>query len=378
MGTWEECSIVDLGTVNRGKSKHRPRNDKRLFGGKYPFLQTADIKKANLYITSYSETYSEFGLAQSKLWNKDTLCITIAANIAESAILKLKACFPDSVIGFIPYKDRANIKFVKYLLDEFKLYLQQISRGTTQDNLSLDKIKRIKFRVPNLKTQEKIADILSSYDDLIENNNRRIAILEQTAQELYKEWFVRFRFPGHEQTSFENGIPKGWEVKKVKEVVTRKEFGKLYKEKDLLSEGKVIVIDQSRKKFIGFHNEKPSHIATDENPMILFGDHSCKYQLMITPFSLAENVVPFVGNSIFTTYLFYTINGLVETTEYKRHWLELMNKKILVATNKLQLLFNANVINLLLQKNNLQEQNQNLIKQRDLLLPRLMSGKLEV
>lgn len=75
----------------------------------------------------------------------------------------------------------------------------------------------MKYLVPKVsfKTQEKIADILSSYDDLIENNNRRITILEQTAQELYKEWFVRFRFPGHEQTSFENGIPKGWERKKL-------------------------------------------------------------------------------------------------------------------------------------------------------------------
>ena len=148
MSEWNVCCIDDLGTVNRGKSKRRPRNDSILFGGLYPFIQTADVKKANLYITEYNETYSDIGLAQSKLWDKGTLCITIAANIAESAILGIDACFPDSVVGFIPHKGKSDLKFVKYLLDEFKVYMQQISKGTTQDNLSLEKLRRVKFNVP--------------------------------------------------------------------------------------------------------------------------------------------------------------------------------------------------------------------------------------
>lgn len=187
MSEWNVCCIDDLGTVNRGKSKHRPRNDSILFGGLYPFIQTADVKKANLYITEYNETYSDIGLAQSKLWDKGTLCITIAANIAESAILGIDACFPDSVVGFIPHKGKSDLKFVKYLLDEFKVYMQQISKGTTQDNLSLEKLRRVKFNVPGYNTQVKIANFLSTYDDLIENNQRRIALLEKAAQELYKE-----------------------------------------------------------------------------------------------------------------------------------------------------------------------------------------------
>lgn len=212
MSDWNVCRIDDLGTVNRGKSKHRPRNDAILFGGQYPFIQTADVKKANLYITEYDETYSEEGLAQSKLWKKGTLCITIAANIAESAILGIDACFPDSVVGFVPHTRKADLKFVKYLLDEFKVYMQQISKGTTQDNLSLEKLRRVKFNVPDYDTQVKIAGILSAYDDLIENNNRRIALLEKAAQELYKEWFVRFRFPGYETVSFEEKKSIGWTV----------------------------------------------------------------------------------------------------------------------------------------------------------------------
>ena len=94
-----EATLPDLGKFGRGVSKHRPRNDIKLLGGKYPLIQTGDIANAGLYITSYSNTYSELGLRQSKMWDKGTLCITIAANIAKTAILEFDACFPDSVVG---------------------------------------------------------------------------------------------------------------------------------------------------------------------------------------------------------------------------------------------------------------------------------------
>lgn len=132
--------LNELGTVARGKSKHRPRNDPVLYGGQYPFIQTGDVKHSNFYVTNYTQTYNEKGLAQSKLWEPGTLCITIAANIADTAILGIRACFPDSIIGFIPYKNRADVRFVKYCLESYKLQIQAISQGTTQENLSLEKL----------------------------------------------------------------------------------------------------------------------------------------------------------------------------------------------------------------------------------------------
>ena len=99
---WEKKKLDEVVKIGRGKSKHRPRNASFLYGGKYPFVQTGDIKAADLYLTEYTQTYSEEGLKQSKLWDENTLCVTIAANIAETAILKIKACFPDSIIGLIP------------------------------------------------------------------------------------------------------------------------------------------------------------------------------------------------------------------------------------------------------------------------------------
>jgi type I restriction enzyme S subunit len=170
---------------------------------------------SDLYITSYSQTYSELGLQQSKMWDKGTLCMTIAGeNTGEVALLGFKACFPDSVIAFVPDPARTDVRFVKYYFDTMKGRIKSISRGATQDNLSLDKLLSFDLRVPALPFQRRIGDILSSYDDLIENNTRRIKILEEMAQMLYREWFVNFRFPGHEKVGMVESelglIPEGW------------------------------------------------------------------------------------------------------------------------------------------------------------------------
>ena len=208
--------LDQLGSVARGKSRHRPRNDPALYGGQWPFFQTGDVKSAELYLRKFTQTYSELGLAQSKLWPVGTLCITIAANIADTAILGIPGCFPDSVVGFIADPAKADIRFIKYYIDTIKQGMQNASRGTTQDNLSVDKLLTFDFLVPPAKRQREIAAILSAYDDLIENNTRRIAILEEMARRIYEEWFVRFRFPGHEHTRMVDSplgpVPEGWRV----------------------------------------------------------------------------------------------------------------------------------------------------------------------
>lgn len=208
-------TLSDVGTIARGKSKHRPRNDPALYNGKYPFVQTGDVKRAKLYVTDYTQTYNEAGLAQSKLWPEGTLCITIAANIAESAILGIPACFPDSVIGFTPHSQKSDVRFIKYCLDCYKIQLQSISHGTTQDNLSLQKLESLRFSIPSWSEQRKIAAVLTAYDDLIENNRQRIALLEKMAEEIYREWFVRLRFPGHEHTPIHKGVPEGWQRRSI-------------------------------------------------------------------------------------------------------------------------------------------------------------------
>ena len=204
-------TLDQLGSVSRGRSRHRPRDAEFLYGGPYPFVQTGDVKKAGLYLRYFEQTYSEAGLAQSKLWPVGTLCITIAANIADTSILDIEACFPDSVIGFIAEPGKADARFVKYLFDAaLKMRFQSFTQGAAQDNLSQAKLLSIKFPVPELVVQTEIADTLSTYDDLIENNRHRIALLEEAARLLYREWFVHFRFPGHEHLKITDGLPEGW------------------------------------------------------------------------------------------------------------------------------------------------------------------------
>jgi type I restriction enzyme, S subunit len=218
-------ALDEIGKVGRGKSKNRPRNEPSLYGGDYPFIQTGDIKHSNLYITQYTQTYNEKGLAQSKLWDPGTLCITIAANIAETAILSFPACFPDSVIGFIPNKEKSDVRFIKYCMDTYKIHMQAISQGTTQDNLSLEKLLSVRFKIPLIPIQQKIAGILSCYDDLIENNNKRIALLERAAEEIYSEWFIRMRFPGWKQVKFMKGVPLGWEIMSIGSICSQMNSG---------------------------------------------------------------------------------------------------------------------------------------------------------
>jgi len=208
----QELALDQLGSVSRGRSRHRPRDAAFLYGGPFPFIQTGDVKRAGLYLRDYEQTYSEAGLAQSKLWPAGTLCITIAANIAETAILDIDACFPDSVIGFTSDPKKADTRFVKYLFDAvLKMRFRSFTQGAAQDNLSQEKLLSIKFPVHELSVQERIADILSSYDNLIENNRQRIALLEEAARLIYREWFVYFRFPGHEHVEVVDDVPAGWE-----------------------------------------------------------------------------------------------------------------------------------------------------------------------
>lgn len=274
-------------------------------------------------------------------------------------------------------------KFLYYVLSDnnFFNYDTVTSKGTKMPRGTQTAI--MKYLVPdiNIGKQRKIANILSTYDNLIENNNKRIKLLEQMVENFYKEWFVRFRFPGYEDVKFENGIPNGWKVKKIKDCVKRLPFNKLYKRNELEAEGKIIVIDQSSAEFLGYHNDEPSHFASIEKPVLLFGDHSCKFVLMVRDFSLGENVVPFISrneNKLNDYYLFYTVHKIIVTEEYKRHWGRFTAMKILVPNHELQIEFADFIKPIIQEQNKLWNEIQLLIKQRDMLLPRLMSGKLEV
>lgn len=376
--SWEKKTLDQLGSISRGKSKHRPRNDPKLFCGQYPFIQTSDVKNANFYITEYSETYNEAGLAQSKLWDVGTLCITIAANIADTGILGIPACFPDSVMGFIPYDGVSDIRFVKYCFDLLQRDCKQISQGTAQDNLSWQKLSIIEFPAPPIETQHRIADILSAYDNLIENNRKQIKLLEEAAQRLYKEWFVDLRFPGYEHAKIVDGVPEGWFATNINAVMT---FHRGYDlTKNNMVPGKYPVVGST--SIIGYHNQYKI-----SGPGIVTGRSGSlgEYQLIwgnFWPHNTSLYVSDMKGHHVLYLY------GMLQTVDFSS-----LNNGGAIPTLNRNTLSNIAVLEApkALQQEYVhiaepyyqamwreQQQILNLQEARDRLLPKLMSGEVEV
>ena len=155
---WTWSKLSDLGKLDRGRSRHRPRNAKHLYSGPYPFVQTGDIREAVTFIHKYSQTYSEAGLEQSRLWPTGTLCITIAANIAETAILGLDACFPDSVVGFLCDDKLVSVRYIEYYMRTLQQTLERIAPATAQKNLNLATLREVPIAIPVRETQQEIVD----------------------------------------------------------------------------------------------------------------------------------------------------------------------------------------------------------------------------
>jgi type I restriction enzyme, S subunit len=171
---WRWVTLPQLGELNRGKSKHRPRDDAKLYGGKYPFIQTGDVRRSGGSIREYTQTYNEFGLSQSRLWPTGTLCITIAANIAESGILTFDACFPDSIVGFNCQGHGTTVKFVRYFLETAKANLSRFAPATAQKNINLEILSDLAVPLPPEAEQPRIEFEV----------DRRLSILDQVEAEV--------------------------------------------------------------------------------------------------------------------------------------------------------------------------------------------------
>lgn len=390
--SWESKSLDELGYVSRGRSRHRPRDAAHLYGGPYPFIQTGDVKHAGLYITEYSQTYSDAGLDQSRMWPAGTLCITIAANIADTAILGIDACFPDSIIGFIPDDGRADTRFVKYLFDAMlQRRFKQFTQGAAQDNLSQAKLLSLKFPIPPLAEQIQIADILSAYDDLIENNRRRIQLLEEAARLLYREWFVHLRFPGHEHVQVVDGVPAGWERKRLDEIADIT-MGQSPKSIYYNEEGNGLPFHQGVSNFgVRFPTHQVYCTVRKRlaNPGdILFSVRAPVGRINITPdqIVIGRGLAALRSKFDQQNFLFYSLKNhffkedmmgsgaiFAAITKADLHGVELMQ-----ASDSIVEMFIAHVKPIDQQITVLHAVNERLAKARDLLLPRLMSGEISI
>lgn len=185
---WEKEKLNNLGELARGKSKYRPRNAPELLSGPYPLIQTGDISNSGIYLKEYKQTYSELGLKQSKMWNKGTLCITIAANIAKTSILTFDACFPDSVVGFVPNNKTNNI-FVQVWFTFLQQILENSAPESAQKNINLKILGEQDVINPPIELQNQFSNFVTKVDKLKFEMEKSLKELENNFNSLMQKAF---------------------------------------------------------------------------------------------------------------------------------------------------------------------------------------------
>ncbi len=293
-----------------------------------------------------------------------------------------------------PHED-VNGVFLYYLIKANSPYFFSVATGATVASLRLNNFLKMKLNLPLRQAQDKIANILSTYDKLIENNNKRIAILEQEVEEIYKEWFVRFRFPGYEKCEFENGVPKGWIECRLRDVAV--DGGIRIKNNEKNKYEYYLPIDFIPSKSMSLmetddiNNAESSLIAFEKGQILMGAMRPYFHKVLLAPFSGITRSTCFVivpKETIFNYYLYMTIFqkssidfattvSVGSTMPYVR-WKDFSRIKIIWPSEAILRKFNLKSEPLFQFITEMYFINSNLKKQRDLLLPRLMSGKLEV
>ena len=406
MSKWEEKRLEDIIDVNP------PVKLKK--GESYPFIDIDKVSPTRRSVTN-EEVKVYDGQSSSKFCDGDTVFSRITPCLENRKIAKVaidgNAAFGSTEFYvFRAKKKKADARFTYYLTSSDAVVLPAINSMTgASGRQRADKrfIQRLKLNLPDLATQERIADILSAYDDLIEANNRRIELLEQTAQELYKEWFVRFRFPGYENTKFENGLPKGWNVVKLGDYVDIKGGKRLPEGKNLcgrITEHPYIRIrDITASKFISLTNSFEyiddetfdiiQRFTVNTNDVLVsivgtIGAIACVGK-SLDGANLTENCVKLVNVRHFTnSFLYHFLNsdagkgaiqaGIVGATQPKLPLYNIKRIKLLKPDAYLIVAFTEVIEPIDREIMTLMDKNRNLATQRDMLLPRLMSGKLGV
>lgn len=398
MSKWQEKRLGEVAEINPESISNKN------FYNTISYVDISSVKEGILYgVCNYSINNAP-ERAKRILRNNDIIISTVRPNL--KAYYFVKNDIPNLICstGFAVLRAKNKIvsRFLYYLIsnESFINYLSLIAKGSAYPAVDKKDFINAKINIPDLATQEKIADILSTYDDLIENNNRRIEILEQMAQEIYKEWFVRFRFPGHEKIKFINGLPEGWEVKKIKD------FGNIITGKTPSTE-----VYENYGKDIMFIKTPDMHdtvFTTYSSEYLSEKGHLTQANKLIPANSILVSCIGTAGIVSINAEVAHTnqqINSIVLNDENLLYWLfyscrflkntielygatgatmtnlskgKFENLKILMPKQELVYLYNNKVNNIFSHIKTLLYFNQNLIKQRDLLLPRLMSGKLEV
>ena len=253
--------------------------------------------------------------------------------------------------------------------------------GANIQNLSQARLSNHECRVPSIEVQHRIADILSAYDDLIENNQKQIKLLEEAAQRLYKEWFVDLRFPGHENTEIVDGVPEGWIKEEIGKIIKKVHRTKQIVASEYKDEGSIPIVDQSRAFVAGYTNDLEARVDFGI-PIIVFGDHTRIVKLIQFPFAKGADGTQLIISDCLEMpqrLLYCSIMNVdLSNYHYARHFKYLKEEKIMIPTVKVANEFENNVTGIFSKIQNCRDEIIRCQKTRDLLLPKLMSGEVEV
>lgn len=352
------------------------------YNGGIPWLNTNEVNFCNIYETN--KTISEEGLKHSaaKYIPVNTIIVAMyGVTAGKSAIAKIPLTTNQACCNLVIDDNKADYQYVYYFLKQQSDNLNKLANGGAQQNLNSLIIKKYKIALPSLKVQHRIASILSTYDSLIENNTKRIRILEKMAENLYKEWFVRFRFPGHENVKMVNGLPNGWKKGALSDVCEFKR-GKNITPSEM-KDGTIPVISagitpsgfHSHANVYGISVTMSSSGANAGYIAVHYSDiwaADCSYiEEASTPYiyyvyELLNNIRSIINNFQ---------RGAAQPHVYPK---DINRIKMIIPSEDIRKKANEKIGVIHRQIDNLQRQNSLLSRQRDLLLPRLMSGKLEV
>lgn len=326
-------------------------------------------------------------------------------------------------------KTKINPTYLSYFfgLESFKKYIRGIAVGATMPSINTKILSDVPVYYPkNLNQQKQIAKILSDLDDKIHLNNQINQTLESIAQAIFKSWFIDFDpvrakiaakqegkdpelasmcaisgkseaeieqmaeddfaelqataalFPDELVESELGEVPKGWSVSKVDDILKRIKIKKRFKKNDVNEFGKTFVLEQGSNIILGFHDNEGSIPASKEEPVFIFGDHTCITKLMLSNFDVSENVIAVTGKERNSYWTYYAIRDLQKFQEYRRHWMELVSKQVVMADLNLTDYFAKKVKTLHEEIENFVHENLVLINLRDTLLPKLLSGEVDV
>ena len=288
------------------------------------------------------------------------------------------------LIRFRLYKT-VNPYFYKYFFNSStgQRTILSVARGAAQQNITSTNVLNLKVPCPPLESQNKIADILSRYDETIANNRRRIELLERSSRLLYREWFVHLRYPGHEHGAIDpDGIPEGWEKKQVKQLLGEVKRPKKIKKEEYLKDGVLPCVDQSKSFIGGYTNDSDAAISL-EHPVIIFGDHTRVLKFVDFPFASGADGTQLIISKeiekISQEYFYFSLDAVdLSNYFYARHFKFLKDQWVSVPSRNLMRHFTVIVQSYMLQIKTLRFYNIQLAKARDLLLPRLMNGEINV